>query len=184
MPLHMSFETATETKDPLFNWPDYFPQYVPTTGEVIKKSAQVAQAKVSGVVKFADWLQSNFPEVFAAVNQTRPEIFMPEFAMSGLGGLGDIATPDTTTPDTSWGKTISDLIAPLIGVYTQKKLIDINIKRAEQGLAPLTDTSAFNPTVNVDASPALMAPIQQMGSMLAIGLVGLGVLFFISRRKR
>lgn len=91
--LGMQYETATSTSDPIFNWPDYFPQYQVTTGDVTKASGQAAKAKISGVVQFSDWLASAFPDLYAAVQQSRPDIFMPELAMAGLAGLSN-ATSD------------------------------------------------------------------------------------------
>lgn len=188
-------QTATNVNDPIFNWPDSFAQYDTQTQQVVQTSGDTAKAKINGVVSFSSWLMSAYPDVYNAVIQARPEIFLPELAMAGLAGLGQDSTTaaataqdQTQAPSTSWGQTVSDLIdkiaAPLVGLYSEKQLIDVNIKRAEQGLSPLTDTSQIAPTVNVQAGPALMQPVQDMGKILVVGVLGLGALLLFTRRKR
>lgn len=172
MAMAMQFDQATE--DLIFSIPELQP--VPYSAkEAVTESAEKAKTKVEGVVAFADWLEKNFPDIYKAAMQSRPDLLMPEFAMAGLAGLGD-ATSET--PSTDWGKAFSDFVnqvlGPLAGAYQQKKLIDLNIKRAEQGLPPI-NAEQMAPTVNVGIAPSL-----QTGLLIA-GAVVLGVLLL---RKR
>lgn len=166
------------TASPIFEWRDYFPQYDTTTNEVIKKSGGVAKAKIDGVVKFMDWLNAKSPDLYKAVMQGRPDLAVPEFAMSGLGGLSDPAAPADAAPSTSWGSQLLDFLKPLVGVYQQNELLKLNIKRAENGLDPV-DSSAVSPTVNINASPE----IKRAGMMGGLALVGV-VALVLMRNKR
>lgn len=168
--LAMQFDPVTE--DLIFGVDEYFK---PQT--VIAQSAEKAKSKIESVVEFGDWLKKNFPQVYEAVMTNRPELLVPEFAMSGLSGLGET---DTSSPSTDWGKTLSDFInrvaAPLTNVYAQKRLIDLNISLAERGL-PLVNSADLAPTVNVGIS----RDVKQIGIIAAIAL---GVGLFMLARKR
>jgi len=167
----------------MFGADDYFPraQQIAQSQAVVSKSGEKAKAKVDAIVEFADWLKSYNPAVYEAVMQSRPDIFMPEFAMSGLGGLSETSTD---TPSTDWGKLASDILSPLVGVYSQKQLIDVNIMRAEQGLPPLSDTTAFAPTVNVNLPTSTQQQIGDIGKVITVGLLGLGALMLIGKKRR
>lgn len=62
-----------------------------------------------------------------------------------LWGLGqDIPTieVDTTKPaptEETWADKVSSWVAPLVNVYQQKKMIDLQLERARAGLPPLAD---------------------------------------------
>lgn len=170
----------------MFGADDYFPraQQIAQTQAVVTKSGEKAKAKVDAIVEFADWLKAYNPAIYEAVMQSRPDILMPEFAMAGLGGLSDTVSPADTAPTTDWGKMASDFLGPLVGVYSQKQLIDVNVKRAEQGLPPLTDTSAFSPTVNVNLPTATQQQIGDIGKVITVGLLGLGALMLLRKKGR
>lgn len=168
----------------MFGADDYFPraQAAAQAQAIVTKSGEKAKTKVDAIVEFADWLKTSNPDVYEAVMRSRPDILLPEFAMAGLGGLSDVATD--TTPSTDWGKLASDFLTPLFGVYTQKSLLDINIKRAEQGLPPLTDTSALAPSVNVNLPATTQQQIGDIGKVITVGLLGLGALMIIGKKRR
>lgn len=171
----------------MFGADDYFPraQQIAQNQVAVKKSGEKAKIKVDAIVAFADWLKVSNPDIYEAVMQSRPDILMPEFAIAGLGGLSDVAQPTTDTiPITDWGKTTIDFLSPLIGVYSQKQLIDVNVKRAEQGLPPLTDTSAFAPTINVNLPTSAQQQIGDIGKVITVGLLGLGALMLLGKKRR
>lgn len=175
MALSMQFDQQTD--DLIFGGESYFPEIT----NLVKGSGETAKAKIDAVVEFTDWLQKSFPEIYAQVAQARPDLIMPEFAMAGLSGLGEGETP---TPSTDWGKMFSDFVTPIVGVWSQKQLIDINIKRAENGQEPLRDISSLSPSVNVNLPYETQRQIGEIGKVLTIGLIGLGALFLISRKRR
>jgi hypothetical protein len=75
-----------------------------------------------------------------------------------------------------WGKSVMDLAKGYLVYDTQRDVIKLNIKRAEQGLPPLP-MDAFNPQVNV----GLSADVQKLG-MIAIG--GLIIVGLISAARK
>lgn len=83
-------------------------------------------------------------------------------------------SPDTTT-QTDWAATLSKLATPLVSVYQQKQIADINAQRARQGLPPIDD-SGMSAKVGLDADTKKLL-------MYGIGgLVGVGLLFALRRR--
>lgn len=170
-----AYESATETNDPIFTWQQYFPEYDTQTGQVIAESGSKAKAAIDGVVNFMSWLEINFPDQYTQVLQSRPELALPEFALSGLAGLGE--GDAASEPATDWGKTLTDILSPLLNVWQQKELVKVNIRRAELGLSPL-DSSSVAPTVNVGVT----SEVKQAGAIAGLAL--LGVLFLAMRKKR
>lgn len=81
----------------------------------------------------------------------------------GLHGLGDI-TPDST--GTSWMDNIGTWISQAQTAYNTQKLLDLNIERAQRGLAPIT-SNMVAPTVNFGLSPNT----QQLVIYAGIGLL-------------
>lgn len=128
----------------------------------------------NSVLLFAAWLKSHYPKLYAAaLNKT-----------SGLGAVDTAAsTAPTTAGTTSWLDTIQNMLKQAVPVYLatyqQKQLIDVNVARAKAGLPPI-DQSSFSPQVNVGVSPQ----VTDTAKIALYGLMGLGALFLISKRKR
>ena len=99
----------------------------------------------------------------------------------------DATVPTDTTPSTSWGQQIANLLqtmgGPLVATYEQKQLMDINVKRAEMGLPPL-DSTAVAPTLNVGIPPSQMTAITNIGKVVGLGMIGLGALYLLSRKRK
>ncbi len=91
--------------------------------------------------------------------------------------LGEMV--DNVNPETSW----MDLLAPIVGAYTQKQLIDINADRLRQGLPPLANTTALNPTVNVAVPDAVQNSINSAINIAVIGVLALGAIMLITRKR-
>lgn len=112
--------------------------------------------------QFVSWLQMNNPTLYKAT-------------VSRVG-MGD---HDKTT---WWGSFIGaakELTPIIVGARSQKKLLNVQMKRAQQGLPPL-NTSEIAPTVRVQA--ALSPDIKRiMIPALAVG--GLLLLFFVMKKK-
>lgn len=143
------------------------------------------KAQAQGIVSFEQWLKERYPDVYQGVITSRPDIFIPEFALSGmrgrrgLRGLGE--DTGTTSPTTDWGKLVSDLISgvtnalPTIAQYQgQRDLIQLNIARAEKGL-PMISGGEIAPQVNVGVAPNTL---WVFGGLAAAGLL------LVSMRKR
>jgi len=83
--------------------------------------------------QFVDWLRKNQPNVYKA-------------AIDEVGiGLGE--------KDTWWDSFIGaakELVPVIVGARSQKKILDVQLRRAEQGLPPL-NTQQISPTVRVQA---------------------------------
>jgi len=81
----------------------------------------------------------------------------------------------STQEETSWADRISQWITPLVGVYQQKKMIDLQLERAKQGLEPLPD-DALAAKVKVSTGFDKYIP------WIIVGTLGLGALFVFGRR--
>lgn len=79
---------------------------------------------------------------------------------------------------TAWGKSLTDFAKNYLVYDSQKRLLDANIKRAEQGLPPL-DASAYGLGLNVGLTPAT----QKLVLYGLIGLAGLAIFSGMSRRR-
>lgn len=115
-----------------------------------------------------------------------------------LNGMGDYSPfaltddqglpPDGTStsaggaPVTSWGQDLISFTKAVLPSYyqaqAQRDLLNINIKRAEQGLPPI-DSGAVAPQVNVGVSPG----VQQLGYLAVGGLVLFGLFSAFGRRR-
>ncbi len=127
---------------------------------------------------FTQWLNERFPEVSQSLAVRNPNalnpikavssgVMSPKKTMSGLSGLGDLVD---STPATDWGKTIADAAKSLLAYKSQSDLVNMNIKRAEQGLPPI-DSSTLAPTVNVGISPQVtQLAYVAVGGLLLFGL--------------
>lgn len=124
------------------------------------------------------WIKRAHPRVYAALQER----------VGGTLGLVDPASVDpvaAAASNPSTGQmivnTIKDLVAVGLPLYQQNKLLNLQIKRAEQNLPPLdtaaiADASAFR--VGVDAST------RNTGLMIAAGLGGVLLLGMLLRGRR
>lgn len=178
-------------------------EFNPPSASNVVSSPSGASANVSApaVKDFAGWMRSRFPDLAAQLEINQPGILDAEYgSLMGISacrgvsaylrGMGaDAATlpasSDTTgttvAPSTDWGVKISDFLANVLPavatMQAQKSLIDLNIKRAEQGLPPL-DSAAVSPQVNVGVSKG----VETLG-YVAIGVVALVGIAALFRRK-
>lgn len=140
--------------------------------------------------QFLTWLKSTNPDVFERVVSV---------AESGMGdlppvdfGLRGMGAAEATESETWWQKLSSGLTAmgsAYLGYQTQKDLIELNMQRAEQGLAPLENTIAPTVRTEVALDPAIVQRLQEsatagLSNMLLIGGVVLGAFFLMKGKRR
>lgn len=108
----------------------------------------------------------------------------------GMGGLGDVYEDAAiaeananggmvpTVPSaggdiyTQWGSKVFDLAGKYLQYDSQRQIVALNIKRAEQGLAPI-DSGALAPQVNVGLSKNVQTlAYVAVGGLVVAGLVG------------
>ncbi len=128
--------------------------------------------------EFVAWLQRSAPKIYHKVLLVRPDLLTTHVTHT----LGAVTAPPVATTWASDLKSVIDQVAkPLIGVYQEKKLIDINIERAKAGLAPINST-AIAPTVNVGLAPQQAAEANKIGKMMLIGLGIVALLLFLRKK--
>ena len=90
------------------------------------------------------------------------------------GGMVPTVPSASGTPDiyTQWGAKVFDLAGKYLQYDSQKQIVALNIKRAEQGLAPI-DSGLLAPTVNVGVSKNVQTlAYVAVGGLVVAGLVG------------
>jgi hypothetical protein len=123
---------------------------------------------------FLLWLKANQPRLYGALTKQ---------LRTGLSGLGlavpsDIATSAPASPaSSSWVDSIKDVVMTAAQTYltkqqvdAQKKVLDIQLQRAQQGLPPLNlDLAQYGltPTANVGLAPDTMRLVMWGGLALA-----------------
>lgn len=95
---------------------------------------------MSAKEKFIEWLKVNDPAVYVVIKK-RLEM---ERAKNGLGNA-DQETPSIWQTIT---QTIQDVAPTLVQLPFQKKLLDAQMRRAEQGLPPL-NVDDYTPTLKI-----------------------------------
>lgn len=98
---------------------------------------------MSAKMKFVQWLKENDPALYVVVKK-RLEM---EKAQNGLGNV-DEQKPSIWQTIT---QTIKDVAPTLVQLPFQKKLLDAQMKRAEQGLPPL-NVDDYTPTMKIGAT--------------------------------
>lgn len=113
--------------------------------------------------------------------------FLDTFFPSDLSAASpyEITSPSTTSPGFDWGGLVSDVSQIFIAkeqADLQRDLMQMNIDRARQGLAPIP-SSAIAPQVNVGVS----TDAKRMITMVALGgaaILGGAYIFGGLKRKR
>lgn len=145
-----------------------------------------AAAHIYSVWGFLDWLQSFSPDfynVVANAGLAEPAAVVESGAIapkSGLSGMGEFENTPGVMEDVSWGAgdavsewgdRISKLAAQYMQFDTQKRILDLNIKRAEQGLPPV-DSGTLAPSVNFGlTSDTRQMMFWAIGGIVAIGII-------------
>lgn len=149
-----------------------------------------AAKHINSVWKFSEWMRNAFPDLYNVVLRQKPQLLDPAIVTTGavspkpasgggvLAGLGETSLD---SPKTDWGAQIAEIAKGLISYRSQEKLLDANIRLAEQGRDPITGAMVA-PQVNVGLSPQ----VQSVAMLAVAGLVGVGLLaaFAKARGKR
>lgn len=144
----------------------------------------------TAIINFMNWLQKRNPEAYAVLLTNKPDLVNARRVVntqaitvvpSTLRGLAD-GSITTNEPVTSWGQDILNFFKETLPVYyqsrAQKDLIELNLRRAEQGLDPI-DTGTIAPQVNVGVSSDMM----QLGYIAVGGLVLVGLFSAFKARR-
>lgn len=137
--------------------------------------------------RFVQMMKKTHPRLYALAKQRAGE------PPAGLGALGQ---KTTTTADTAgtWFSRFTDTVTSLAPTYlqyqSQKELLQIQLERARQGLAPL-ETSQYAPAVQIGLDPAqtraaIAAAGTRAGEFLTQPMVlaaGAGLLLLVLMRK-
>ena len=150
----------------------------------------MASQHETAVERFATWMRNRWPDAYARMMAEKPELLNARRAIIAekltvpvetLQGLADGTAP-TDGAVTTWGQDILDFFKEALPSYyqarAQKDLLEVNLRRAEQGLAPI-DAGAIAPQVNVGASSDMM----QLGYIAVGGLVLVGLFSAFSKRR-
>jgi len=141
-------------------------------------------------IAFAKWLQANDPYLF--------NVAVAVAKKQKSGNLGSFLT------SIDWGSigkaavtTVKEIAPAVVQLQAQKKALDVNLKRAESGQAPI-NFNDYTPTIKVaaDITPDAEAAINRSADtvinnvsaritkMLPFIAVGGVALFFLLRKRR
>ena len=128
--------------------------------------------------QFVHWVKKKYPDLYSKVIQkigAQPQV------MNGLGDTGDSWFSNFTGALTSLGQTVLQYKA-------QKKLMDMQMQRAQSGLPPL-QAAEYAPAIKVvtEAGPETRRVVTETGNKLMIPLAiggGLLVVALLMRKKR
>lgn len=132
--------------------------------------------------QFVEWVKNNDPFLF--------EVAKARYDLEQGDNLNGIADFFTTLTD-----TVKNVAPSLINLQSQKKILDIQLKRANQGLPPL-DTAQYSPVIRVapEITPETQRAAQQIAQqtvatgaqklMLPMALLGGGILLAVMMKKR
>lgn len=112
--------------------------------------------------QFVEWVRVNQPTLYEAT-----------IARIGVG------ESDQKTWWQSFVGAAKELVPVVVSARSQKRLLDVQMKRAQRGLPPL-NTAQIAPTVRVQAG--LTPEIKKM--IIPVALVGFGLLAFFMLKKR
>jgi len=128
-----------------------------------------------------NWVRERYPYAFTQLQRSRPDLIElasnenpaalsdgvgPQFA--GLGADDEIVTEGP--PATDWGKSVSDILGVAIQGYQANKLMNLNIKLAEQGKAPI-DNASLLPGFAIGATKDVQRiALLGLGAVTVLGL--------------
>lgn len=160
------------------------PQIATKAQDVAANNPAVAD-HVNSTWQFIGWMKESFPQLYAAITNNRPDLLDPgSIVLSGdlapngkkTSGLSGFADSDTAiTADTSWGQQIADFAKQYLLIDQQRKIMNMNIKRAEQGLDPIDNVGA---AVNV----GITKDVKTLALLAIGGVVLIGALSAMRKR--
>lgn len=130
--------------------------------------------KAKGPASLARWIARAHPAALKKAMAANPQLF-------AAAGLGSIAAGAPSLVDKA--TSIANAVLPFIQLEAQRKLLKVQVKRAEQGLPPLDTTNIDVPAARaeVDVGPGTRSMVTKVG----LGLAALAALWlFLGRRRR
>lgn len=152
---------------------------------------------INSVWQFIGWMKNSNPTLYAAISNNRPDLLDPgtvvltgslapngkkNTTVKGMGAIvtgvnGPVDTDEwwnpasssnsTVSANTSWGQQIADFAGKYLLLDQQRKIMDVNLKRAEQGLDPIDNVgAAVNVGITGDVKNMIMLAI---GGVVLIG---------------
>lgn len=135
---------------------------------------------------FMQWLQENDPQTY---QDAMIEATDRSNAQNGLMGMGadtmiQTAVPrGDNAPQKSWWSNFTDSVSEIGSRYikykSDKKLMNVQLRRARQGLPPVK-TGLLAPGTRPDVFPVAFEDVSKYMIPAAIGI---GVLFLLLRKK-
>lgn len=154
-----------------------------------------AQKEQAVKMFLTEFLATYSPEVYAAVMEQVPEAAQAIATPPGMEGFGTMygfgQTPQptqqaTAEPQPAWWEKALSAAAGIGESYfqykAQKDVLKIQQQRAEQGLPPIS-TEAYAPTIrhSVDIPPEFKQAAMGTGTLVALGLGALAIMYFATR---
>lgn len=142
-----------------------------------------------GKLGFMMWTRKYMPEVYTKIISTvRDE-------STDIAGMGDVdaitpavppavAATSTAPASSSWAETIKNITLPLLGIYQQKKILDLQLDRAKAGLSPLDIANVEQYTASNAVRVGITSDTQRTLLIGAGVLVGGLLLFKVLGRAR
>lgn len=146
-----------------------------------KEGCSMKKISTTGTRGFLEWMRANQPKIYAAFAKQ----LNTSSVVSGLGAVGDpIADSTTAATSQNWADSLQQLFMVASQAYltkeqlsAQRKLLDVQLARAQQGLAPLDiNMSQYGiaPSVGVGMTP-------DTKRFLTWAAIGAGVFFLAPR---
>ena len=103
--------------------------------------------------QFIEWLNAKDPMILRLAKK-RYDIKLQRAGVNGLAGLGEDAPAKKPSFWETLAETAKSVLPSLVTMPLQKKILDIQIKRADQGLPPLDAAQYVAPIkIQADVSP-------------------------------
>lgn len=136
----------------------------------IQKNAVIPFASQGGNARaqVIAWMRRTYPAAYRRAEQLRPDL---------LHGLGDAAN----TTGGGWASDLFKVVAQALPIYQQQKIMNMQLRRAEQGQPPLNVEQIAPPGV-----PVKIGIDNSTMKWLALGVAGVGAMFavpMLMRRK-
>lgn len=144
--------------------------------------------------QFLTWLKRSNPAIFRSALQHAEKAKAHFVAQTGnpaaLSGLGQTMLKDGSTVienKTWWQSATEGILALATGALAykgQKAAIEMNMRRAEQGLPPIDYSRYSAPTVRteVDVSPEILARLRESGTSTLLVIGGIAAAFLLLPR--
>lgn len=141
------------------------------------RRAPPAFVKPAAARKFLDWIRASHPKLYADAVRRQSGKTLGAVEAKAADSTGD-------GPLDRILSTIQTLAPTYLQARAQKELLDVQLDRMRQGLAPLSATQ-YMPGVQLSVDPSMYAPqFETMKPWLIYGGLGLAALYLVSQLRR